>query len=83
MHVLTSNHGNASITTMADIIDTLDGGKDIFLVDTELASLLQVVGKDVEKELRIRICVDMAMSILIQEHAQFVSIDQVSVLFSD
>lgn len=34
---------------MADIIDALDGSEDILLVDTGLASLVQVVGKDVEE----------------------------------
>ena len=79
---LTGNHGNASVTTVADIKDTLDGGEDILLVDTELASLLQVVGKDVKEKLRIGISVAVAMSILIQELAQLIGVDKISVLLN-
>lgn len=67
---------------MADIKDTLDGGEDILLVDTELASLLQVVGKDVKEKLRIGISVAVAMSILIQELAQLIGVDKISVLLN-
>jgi len=79
---LTSNHGNTSVTAVADIKDTLDGGEDILLVDTELASLLQVVGKDVKEKLRIGISVAVAMSILIQELAQLIGVDKISVLLN-
>jgi len=67
---------------VADIKDTLDGGEDILLVDTELASLLQVVGKDVKEKLRIGISVAVAMSILIQELAQLIGVDKISVLLN-
>jgi hypothetical protein len=77
---LTSNHSNTGISSMADVVDTLDGSENILLVDTDLASLLQVVGKDVEQQLRVRVGVDMAMGILIHERTELVSIDQVSVL---
>lgn len=65
---------------MADIKDTLDGSEDILLVDTRLASLVQVVGKDVEKQLRVGISVDVAMGILVQELTKLCGVDQVSVL---
>lgn len=65
---------------MADVVDALDRSKDILLINTDLASLLQVVSKDVEQQLRVRIGVDVAMGILIHESAELVSIDQVSVL---
>lgn len=65
---------------MADIIDALDGSEDILLVDTGLASLVQVVGKDVEEQLRVGIGVDVTMGILVQELTEFFGVDQVSVL---
>jgi len=65
---------------MADIIDALDGSEDILLVDTGLASLVQVVGKDIEEQLRVGIGVDVTMGILVQELTEFFGVDQVSVL---
>ena len=42
-------HGDASICALDLLHESTNGGEDIFLVDTELARLLQVVCKDVEQ----------------------------------
>ncbi len=65
---------------MTDIKNTLDGSKDVLLVNAELASLLQIVCKDIEKQLRVRVSVNVAMGILVQKCAQLIGIDQVAVL---
>lgn len=46
----------------------------------EFTSLLQVVGKDVEHELGIRVGVDMPVSLGIECLSEFKGVDQVSVL---
>jgi hypothetical protein len=48
----------------------------------ELASLLKVVGKDVEEELRVRVGVDMPVSVRVEELAQSRGIDDVAVLLN-
>jgi len=46
----------------------------------ELSSLLEVVGKDVEHELRVRVGVDMPVSLGVKCLPESGSVDQVSVL---
>ena len=46
----------------------------------ELAGLLQIVGKDVEQELGIRISVDMSVSFGVEELAKGRCVDDIAVL---
>lgn len=46
----------------------------------ELAGLLQVVGEDVEQELRVRVSVVMPVRLGIEELPQLERVDQVAVL---
>jgi len=56
-----SEHGHACIGTFALTQNTLDCSKDIVLVDAELSCLLEMVGKDVEQQLRVAVSVDVPM----------------------
>jgi len=57
-----------------------NGGEDVLLVDSHLAGLLEVVGEDVEKELRIGIGVDVSVSVRVEEVAKLFDVGEVSVL---
>lgn len=54
--------------------------EDILLVDTEFPGLLEIVGENVETELRVGISVDMSMGIGIKELSQSRGVDEVTVL---
>lgn len=76
----TSNHGHTRVGTDTGFGKITDGSEDVFLIDTELSSLLKVVGKNVKKKLRVRIGVDMPVSVDIKELSQSGGVDHVAVL---
>ncbi|KAI3488256.1 hypothetical protein L1887_47795 [Cichorium endivia] len=76
----TSKHGDAGVAALALLHEVANGGEDVLLVDAELARLLQVVGKDVEEHLRVRIGVDVTVGVGIEEATQLVGVDEVAVV---
>lgn len=48
-----SNHCNAGIATVASLVHALQCQEDVLLVHTSLASLVQLVGEDVEHEFAV------------------------------
>lgn len=46
----------------------------------EFSGFLEIVGKDIQKEFRVRISIDVTVSDLVQINSQFLSICQISVL---
>jgi hypothetical protein len=76
----TGQHGNTSVSSSAAGHSGLHGGKDVFLVDSELSGLLEVVGKDVEHELRVRVGVDVSVGLGVECLPESGGVDQVSVL---
>lgn len=74
------NHGYTGVATDTGFVKITDGGEDVFLIDTELASLLKIVSEDVEKKLRVGISVDMSMSVDVKELSQGGGVDNVTVL---
>lgn len=80
---LTRKHSNTSVSSLASLEDSLlQSSKKIFIIDTELSSLLKSVGEHVEKKLAVRIGVDMAVGIMVEKLTEFASIDDVAVLLS-
>lgn len=73
-------HCNAGVRTLALLHKRADSRKDILLVDTKFASLLQVIREDVQQKFRVRRGVDMAVGRLIHKLQQVGSVDQISVL---
>lgn len=71
----TSEHRDTGVGTFALLHEASDRGEDIFLVDTELARLLQVVGEDVEKEFRVGGGVDVSVSGGVHEMQKFGGVD--------
>lgn len=57
-----------------------DGGEDVFFIDSDLARLLEVVGEDVEQELRVRVGVDVSVGVRVEEPTELFSVVEVSVL---
>lgn len=76
----TSKHGGAGPSSRASLVHAGQGEKDILLSDTELSSLVQLIGKDVEHELGVTVGVDMAMGLVVQKRSKLRRIDQVSVM---
>lgn len=76
----TSEHGDTCVRALALLHKAADRGEDILLVDTELARLLQVVGKDVQQELRVGGRVDVPMSGGIHGLEQRLSVNKVPIL---
>jgi hypothetical protein len=90
----TSEHGDTSVGSSAACHGSLHGGEDILLVDStisinigdkkadspELSGLLEIVGKDVEHELRVRVCVDVPVGLGIKLLPERRGVDEVSVL---
>lgn len=58
----------------------LDCGENIFLVDPELARLLEIIRKDIEEELRIRVGVDMSVCVCVQELLELTGIGKVPIV---
>lgn len=65
----TGDHGRAGVGSRDLRHEVPDGGEDVLLVDSELAGLLEVVGKDVEQELRVRVGVDVPVSVRVEERS--------------
>ena len=57
-----------------------DGAEDVVLVNTELARLLQIVGEDVEEELRVAVGVDVPVRVVVEVVAEMGRIDEVAIL---
>lgn len=75
-----SKHGCAGISTFAHLIQASQCLKDIVRIYTELSSLLELRGKDIEEELRVGIGVDMPVGIMIKVIPELVGVDEISVL---
>lgn len=73
-------HGDASVSSFALGHQGSNRGEDIFLIDTEFACLLKVVREDVQEELRVRRCVDVAMGTGIHILQKLFGIDKVPIL---
>jgi hypothetical protein len=54
--------------------------ENILLIDTEFTGLLKVVGKNIQEELRVRVGVDVSMSIGIKELSELRGVDEITVL---
>ena len=76
----TSEHTDAGVCTGACSHEVSNGVENILFVDTELAGLLQVVGEDVEKELGVRIGVDMSVRVGVKELPERRRVDEVTIL---
>lgn len=76
----TSDHGRAGVGSDALGHEVSNGGEDVLLVDSHLAGLLEVVGEDVEEELRVGIGVDVSMSVRVEEVSKLLDVGEVSVL---
>lgn len=63
----TSDHGRAGVGARALSHEVANSGEDVLLVDADLARLLEVVGEDVEEELRVRVGVDMPVGVRVEE----------------
>lgn len=73
-------HRDTRIRALALFHKIADGGEDIFFVDTELARLLEIVGKDVEQQLGVRGRVDVPVGRLVHELEQLVGVDEITIL---
>jgi hypothetical protein len=91
----TSEHSNTRVSSSTACHGGLHGGEDILLVDStisinvgdkkadlpEFSGLLEVVGKDVEHELRVRVGVDVPVGLGIKLLPESRGVDEVSVLY--
>lgn len=55
--------------------EVTDSGKNIFLIDTKFTRLLEVVGKDIQKDLGVGVGINVSMSIGIEETFKFMCVD--------
>jgi hypothetical protein len=90
----TSEHSNTSVSSSTACHGSLHSGEDILLVDStisieiwvkkadlpEFSGLLEVVGKDVEHELRVRVGVDVPVGLGIKLLPERRGVDEISVL---
>ena len=75
-----SKHSCAGPSSRAPLVHAGQGEKDILLSDTELSSLVQLIGEDVEHELGVTVSIDVAVCIVIEEAGELIGIDQVAVV---
>ena len=75
-----SKHSSTSPSSRASLVHASQSEKNILLSDTELSSLVQLIGEDVEHELRVTVSVDVAVGIVIEEAGELLGIDQIAVV---
>ena len=68
-------HSDARVRALDLLHEAADGVEDILLVDAELARLLEVIGEDVEEELRVGGGVDVSVRDMVHVVEQGGSID--------
>jgi hypothetical protein len=77
---LTSKHGSARPTTNAKLVHSFQSCKAIAGIDTGLASLVELIGEDVQHELTIALCVDVSVGDLIKALSESWGVDEVAVV---
>jgi hypothetical protein len=77
---LTSKHGSACPTTNAQLVHPFQGCKAVASVDTGLASLVQLIGEDVQHELAVALRVDVPVRFMVESLSQRRSVDQVTIV---
>ena len=78
----TGEHTDTGVGSSAGLHEVTDSVEDILLVDTELAGSLKVVGEDVEKDLGVRVGVDVSVSVGVKVLSQRGGVDKVTILRS-
>lgn len=74
-------HGNTGVSSLSTLVDILQGGENILLVDTELSGLLESGGEDVQENLRVGGGVDVTVGLVVKVATELVGVDQVTVLW--
>ena len=77
------DHGHRGIATPAAAMDALDGAKHVLLVDAQLALDLQLMGEDVEQDLRVGLGIDVPQVLGEEVMLQGLGIGQVAVMGED
>jgi hypothetical protein len=73
-------HSDAGISSLALRHQPADSGEDIVLIDPNLARLLQIIGKNVEKQFRIGRRIDVSVGGLVQKVTKDHGVDQIPIL---
>jgi hypothetical protein len=73
------NHGNTRESAVASCIDLAQGNEDVTDVRTRLVKLVQCVSPHIEQKLRIRVSVDVAASVAIEEGDEVFRVHKVAI----
>ena len=74
------DHSSARVSSRRRLHDLPHGSEDVFGVDTELARLLESVGKEIEEKFRVGGSVDMAMGVVVEVVLEVSVVGEVTVL---
>jgi hypothetical protein len=69
-----------SPSSLAALVHARQGVEDILGVDTSLASLVQLIGEDVEHEFTVAVSVDMSVGFPVEKLTQLRCVGQVAVV---
>ncbi|KAH3687856.1 hypothetical protein WICPIJ_001149 [Wickerhamomyces pijperi] len=71
---------NTGISTTAQFVKTLESSEDVVIVNTRLVRLVQFGGKHVQKQLGVRVRVDVSVDNFVKVLSQLRGVDQVTVV---
>lgn len=75
-----SNHSRTRPTTLTPLIHPRKRIENIFLIHTRFARFIQFIRKDIQHQLAVAICVDMAMRLLVEMFPQFARVHEVTIV---
>jgi hypothetical protein len=73
-------HRNAGVCSLALLHEPANSGEYVVFIDADLARLLEVIGKDIDQQLRVGRRVDVSVRLSIQELEEGCRVDQVAIL---
>lgn len=76
----TSQHCCACPSTFTPPVHATQCRKDVIAVNARFAGDIEFVGKDIQHQLTVAICIDVSMCLLIEEVFQLEGIDEVAVV---
>lgn len=80
IYMHTSKHGSACPSTNAQLVHALESGKAVIGVNTRLASLVELISKDVQHELTVALGVDVSVRLVIKTFSERGRVDEVAIV---